>query len=464
MNQPAVIIQILLIFLLNPAALLGNTPEIITNEAVMNFPESLVFNLEIESEVVIDKVILVYSSDGRSCQSGKARKEMDFDPAKQLELDWEWDFARSGTIPPGVRVEWQWEISDHLGTVTITEPKSLLIEDQRQDWQLVSAENITVQWFVGGDSFGQEMHQIALDGRERVSAMLGIEFEEHIWITVYPSPDELRDALKFSTEWVGGIAFTDHNAMMIVGAPGQDDWLNRVIPHESAHMMLAAYTFNCKGNWMPNWFREGLAEYAESGLDEYELDLIEAAFQAGDLPKLRSLVSTFSHDSEESHLQYKVSHAVIDYLIEEYGSGKMAELLDQLASGKMIDPALEQVYGMDTDGVDAAWRGSYGLDAGDEISVEETAPAAKTPIPTLALYPAVVQPTATATVAPPESPEPAEMAQIAATSTAKPEVLLVESPVPTRDHLKTNYAWIIPGFVLIVGFTAAGFIYIRRRV
>jgi hypothetical protein len=466
MNQPAVIIHILLIFLLNQPASLQASPEIITNEAVMNFPESIVFRLEIESEVVIDKVTLVYSSDGRSCQSGDARKDIDLVPGKALELDWEWDFIRNGTIPPGVEVEWQWEITDSWGNVTMTEPEKLQIQDQRYDWQQFSDDGITLQWFEGGESFGKDLHRIALDSRELVSGFLGIEFDEEVWITVYPYPEDVGEAVKFIGDRVGGVAFPDHNAMIITAHAGQEDWSRQVIPHEFAHLLLEAYTFNCLGNWMPTWFEEGMAEYAEGGLDEHDIKLIQSANEEGNLPTLRSLVSSFSYDEDDIYIHYQVSNAVIDYLIEQYGSQKMAELLDQLGAGKMIDPALEMVYGIDTDGLDAAWRVSIGFASLDELTAAETTPPTITPIPILALYTSVVQPSATAaaTPTPTDSPQVTESIPLSPTSTDRPAVLLDENPTPGTDNPKTNFIWIVPGIVLITGLIAAVFVYIQRRV
>jgi hypothetical protein len=478
MNNPFPILTVLLIFLVHQAALPVNSPEIISDEVVLNFPESLIFRLEIDSEEVIDRVTLVYSSDGRSCQPGNARKDLEFFPGKELELEWEWNFSQNGTIPPGVIIEWQWEITDSLGNVTLTDPKTILIQDQRYEWEQISRDGITLQWFAGGEAFGEDLYAIAFAGREQVIDLLGIEFDEDVWITVYPSSEDVRDALKFNTQWTGGIAFTDHNAMIVPGVPGQEEWLNQVIPHEFAHFIAESYIHNCKGNWMPVWFEEGLAEYAESDLDQYDLDLIQSAYEEERLPALGSLVTSFSFDSEQAHTDYAVSKSVFYFLVQEFGSQKMGALLDQFQAGKMIDPALEQVYGFDTNGLEAAWRRSYGLSYGNEAALTGFTVAEKTPIPTLALYTSVVEASPTAkpipelTVEAVPSPTPEAERATQAAQSSLPDVagnhesplIAVEEQVPNQEVSISSLSWIILLIVVSGGILVTAIIYLLRRV
>ena len=380
-----------------------------------------------------------------------------------MDLEWEWEFDRDSTIPPGVVVGWQWEITDNHGNLTLTETKRQTIQDQRYDWNQKSEDGVIIQWYVGDKSFGEDLHRIGLNSLDHVSNIMGIEVEDDIRITVYPSPDEVREAVKFTSEWVGGVAFSDHKVMIIAGLPGQDEWLNSVITHEMSHLLMESHTFNCLGNWLPRWFNEGMAEFAEGELRENDIDQIRDAYQNDDLPSLRSMVLSFSQDSEEAHLHYLVSHAVVEYLIEEYGSEKMGALLDQLGTGKMIDPALEVVYGFDTDGLESAWRRSFGFKAEEEIKSEEAQVQTATPIPTLALYSSVVQVNPTATSAPTDKPEITPTPLTSPEINSTPEVLPVENPGSHQENPKTNLGLIIPGFLIITSVIAGLFIFFRRR-
>jgi hypothetical protein len=464
MNKILLLLTFLLVFSLNLPSFLHSNSIIYENEAQLNYPDGLIFKLQVESNAVIEKVTLIYWTEERSCQSGTAHKDMDFDPAAELELEWEWEFHRDSTIPPGVVIEWQWEIIDSDGIVTITDPKQKVIQDQRHDWQEISRDGLTIQWYRGENSFGEDVHHIGLDSLDHVSKIMGIEVEDDIRIVIYPSPDEVREAVKFTADWVGGVAFPKHKVIIITGIPGQDEWFASVIPHEMSHLLLEAHTFNCLGNWLPNWFREGVAECAESEMDEDDSDRIRFAYRNDMLPSLRSLVLSFSQDSQQADLDYLVSKAVVDYLIQEYRAEKMGELLDQLGTGQMIDPALQEVYGFDTDGLDAAWRKSLGFEAGAEIESANKQDQTATPIPTFALYTSVVQATSTATVTPIQNNDNTATPIPGPTGTSTPRVISFEYPVSSQENPNTNLVLIVPGILFLTCLVAGIYIYLRRRI
>lgn len=461
MGQITLLLTILILSL-NQAAFLQNNQVILENEVQLNFPDGLIFKLKIDSDVEVEKATLFYWSEGRSCQSGIAHKDMDFDPAAELDLKWEWEFNRDSTIPPGVVIGWQWEITDSFGNKTLTEIKNQVVQDQRFEWQEISKGGINVQWYEGDKSFGEDVHRIALNSLDHVSNIMGIEVEDDIRITLYPYTDEVQEAVKFTAEWTGGVSFPNHMVMMIAGLPGQEEWLNSIITHEISHILMDSHTFNCLGNWLPTWFSEGMADFAEGELGEDDYEQIRTAYQDGRLPSLRSLVGSFSQDPEEAHLDYMVSHAVVEYLIQKFGPEKMAELLDQLAAGHMIDPALEGAYGFDTDGLENAWRISYGFNTREEITSEEMSDQTNTPIPTLALYGSVVQPTATATTIPTDTPEFTPTPLPSPIIKLTPEVRTVENPVSGQKNL--NLGLIIPGLLILTSIIAGLYIFFRRRI
>jgi hypothetical protein len=71
---------------------------------------------------------------------------------------------------------------------------------------------------------------------------------------------------------------------------------------------------------------------------------------------VRSLSSPFSANSDKATLSYAESYSLVDFLITNYGQGKMLELLTTFSEGSSYDGALEKVYGFDMDGLDTLWR------------------------------------------------------------------------------------------------------------
>lgn len=101
------------------------------NAAIVTFPEFIKFQLDASSAAVIQNVTLVYGTDLLTCQSSTSRHRLDFEKDKQVSVEWKMEFTRSGAIPPGVEIWWQWEITDTSGNLTQTEKKSITVQDER---------------------------------------------------------------------------------------------------------------------------------------------------------------------------------------------------------------------------------------------------------------------------------------------------------------------------------------------
>ncbi len=114
-------------------------------------------------------------------------------------------------------------------------------------------------------------------------------------------------------------------------------------------------TFNPYAD-LPAWLSEGLAMYAEGGLEAEYRALIKRAIAEKSLISVPSLSSPFSARAEESYLAYAQSYSLVEFLITSYGQGKMLGLLNTFSEGSSYDGALEKVYGFDMKGLDTLWR------------------------------------------------------------------------------------------------------------
>jgi hypothetical protein len=424
-----------------PAAAAQATIEITNDEADIDFPESIEFSLEAESAADIESVTLVYGTNARACQSGGARQSVDIDADTEIEASWEWEFRRSGPLPPGTQIWWQWEIEDADGNSLTTDRQEITLEDGRREWRNVSEAGVTVYWYQGSNAFGDSILEEAITSLERLSTNAGIPQPETIQLWVYPDGAEVQDAIVNVPEWTGGVAFPEYGITVIGVAPGQSDWAAEIIPHELTHLVIGIVTFNCRGIHLPTWLEEGLAVYAEGEASASTLATLQSALAGGRLPSLRSLASGFSAYSDGANLAYLQSGEVVRYLAESYGPEQLAALLAAMQGGLTIDPALEQVYGFDTNGLDAEWRTAQGY-APTPTSEADAAALQVTPtlVPTLALGGLPVAATATpvpatpeeATPVPTDTPEPATSVPTEVpTENAEPSPTRTAVPTPT---------------------------------
>ncbi|MCA9961493.1 MAG: hypothetical protein KC443_20785 [Anaerolineales bacterium] len=449
--------------------------------AIVEFPDTITFRIEAESTADIEQVTLLYGTNGRSCQSGGSRQPLTFDADTAVSLDWEWELKRSGALPPGVQVWWQWELEDADGNVHLTDRQEIVVEDTQRSWRTLSNNGVTVQWYQGSTAFGQAMLDEAERALTRLESVMGVLRPETTMLWVYPTADDVRDAVLNVPEWTGGVAFPDYGITVIGVAPGQEDWAARIIPHELSHLVVGMRTFNCRGVRLPTWLDEGLSRYSENNIDPNEIAQVEAALMDGRLPPLRSLASGFSAYGSSASLSYTQSYQAVQYLIETYGPEQMTELLVTMQAGSRIDEALLQVYGFDTAGLDARWRETTGYAATPTSEADSlAAQATPTMVPTLALAAPVVPATATPTGTPLATATLPATAVATITETASPTAMSTATPlppetegavlesVPTPTPASTavgsaSPTWLLAGGAMFLALVIVFVIFIQRR-
>ena len=391
----------LVLFAIQGEVTKGNI-QVTTNTVAIQFPDMIRFELAARAEDEIVKATLFYQTNAQSCQQGAAQQEVDLKPGKEIDVSWEWELKRSGALPPGAEVTWYWKIQTKAGDLQQTEAQTLVIEDRRHNWQEVRSldENVTVQWYSGTQAFGKRVLRIVLQSLERLANELGVEAEQEIRIIIYPTSEELREALITTYEWTGGVALPQYSSTMIGASPGDEAWLEEVIPHELAHLLVSQLVFNCKGVWLPTWLSEGLAVVSEAPISREENDRIAEAYENGELQLLHTLEQGFSPYTEQAGLNYTQSGAVVEYLAETYGPAKIGNLLAKMQGGLLSDDALEEIYGMNTYELDSAWRIASGFAALPSLTPTPEGGEKRTEIPTIALYTSVVQASETGTPTP----------------------------------------------------------------
>jgi hypothetical protein len=409
---------------------------ITTNTAAITFPQYIKFQLDASSEAGIQKVALIYGTDQLSCQPSSARQALDFEPDKQVSLQWKLEFLSSGVIPPGAEAWWQWEITDGLGNVSQTEKQSLLIQDGRFEWHRLKRNGISIQWYQGPASFGQAILDYADKDLKRLSSQMDMQPTRPIWITVYASTEEMRAALVRSDSWAGAVALPEYGSILLGLAPSELNYADYYIAHELTHLVVGELIFNCQGVELPTWLNEGLADNVQGKPSQEELDAVVLEIESQTLPALSEIARGFSADGDQARLEYTQSNLAVEYLLETYRPEKMIALLAAFKSGLITDEALLKVYGMDTTGVDTAWRKSLGF------SGVVSSPAKKetsTLVPTLALWTSGVrhtgtptatpEPTATRTAIPSASPVPPASTAVSAPAVPAGEIP-GRSPIP----------------------------------
>ncbi len=435
-----------LVFSYLPGLLPQSAIAVTSNQATLNFPDSITFSLDANSDSPIESVVLQYRAIGQSCQDSYSTQAIDFDPAAEVSLTWDWEFKHSGSLPPGTQIEWQWEIRDTSGATMLTDKQTLIVEDNQFAWRIAGRDGVFVYWVTGNQSFGNGLLELAVSGLDRLATNVGMRPAGDVRINVYPDLDSLRATIFYAPEWLGGVAYSEYRIVMTSIAPGEDDWAAEVIPHELAHLVTGELTFNCYGAHIPTWLEEGLAVYAEGPTSDSDIQRVKNALKNGDLEPLHNLTSGFPAQDAQAALAYAQSGQVVGFMVNTYGAEKMSALLAAIKSGETFEKALGQVYDLETDELDSAWRVSLGF--APLPTSQPTQPVAtveRTAVPTLALWTSVVQTGATATIIPTEIVTPTETlaptdTPVPPTATPPPTVAASSTPAPTQPSAASQPA------------------------
>ena len=84
---------------------------------------------------------------------------------------------------------------------------------------------------------GRSLVNIASQSLDRLASDAGVRPTGQIWITIYPTVEELQEVDIHTSEWAGGLAYTEYNSSIIAIGSDELTWASSVIPHEVAHLV-----------------------------------------------------------------------------------------------------------------------------------------------------------------------------------------------------------------------------------
>jgi hypothetical protein len=369
-------------------------PDVTNDQPTLNFPDSITFRATIQSDSPIASVTLEYGTNQLTCGAVVAKAFPKFTPGNITEVEWTWEMRQSGSLPPGATIWWRWRYTDANSMESLSEQKILTWLDTRHNWQTITSGFINLHWYFGNQTFAQELLNAAETGLARLENDAGLQPDKPIHLYIYANTNDMKDAILYEPSWTGGMAYSEHD-IVIIGISQRDlEWGRTTIAHELTHVLVGHLTFSCLGD-VPTWLNEGLAVYSEGGLDPASEAQLNEAISNDQLLTVRSLSGGFSEVPSRAYLSYSQSYSLVKYLIETYGQEKMNSLLIALRDGTTIDGALLKVYGFDIEGLEDAWRGAIGA-APHTVSAGPTAQPTPTFVPTyipFAVAPVAVTPT-----------------------------------------------------------------------
>lgn len=354
------------LFLLTLLVLLGAMPpcsfaaapvQIRTNDVSFTFSEAIYFDLEAKTAQPPSLVILFYGVDNEPMWR---RIYPTFTPDTNLTVQYT-EELEPGQYAPGQILRSYWRLQFADGSQFETPTVRFAYTDDRFDWQSLSGATIDLHYYGGAKRQAADLLVAAQQALTRLSNDVGVATERRLQIYLYNSVRDMSGALSqrsavFDSQVTTlGVAVSDDTLLLL----GSDSNVKLTLAHELSHLVVGLATDNPYAG-LPRWLDEGLAMYAEGQLPRVNQIALQQAIKNNDLLTIRSM-SSYSGQAEQVDLYYGSVYSVVDYMLQAYGRDKMRTLLGVFAKGSLQQDALRQVYGLDLDGLDAAWRASLGL-------------------------------------------------------------------------------------------------------
>lgn len=335
------------------------TPVIIYNKATSVFADKIDFSLSITNPPGIKAITLLYGSDQRTLAPENKSSKPNFTEGKTVSVSWAWEMKKIGVVPPGASIWWQWEVTDGEGKVITIPKKSIIYDDTRYQWKNQEYPDYNIYWHDQAAPLINELLDEVKTRLSKIKLEVSIPAVRKPKVLIYRSSDELKDAILFSKDWTGAMAFPSYNIILTAVSSSSLDWAKDTLPHEITHLLVGEATFGPFDD-IPQWLSEGLAEQVQVQMPNYNVEYLNNAITGGTLISIRSLSSNFPSESSGAYLAYAESSSIVKYLIDTYGWDKMRQLLATFKEGSSYDKALLKVYSFDIAGLEARWKTCIG--------------------------------------------------------------------------------------------------------
>jgi hypothetical protein len=200
--------------------------EVITEEPEYTFGEVISFNAALNSDELIDEVLLfIQSSDDSDLQV----HVVSIDNFGNLSTDVD---LREFPLIAFSNPQYWYQIRSVDGAIYTSPRNSFIYADNRYQWRTISGDPFTIHWHRGDLAFGEEGLNVALEGFRNTQDLLEVFFPNSLDIYVYETPQAMQAALpKDSQDWIAGHADPDqgvimHTHMQIYLLGLMRDWLH----------------------------------------------------------------------------------------------------------------------------------------------------------------------------------------------------------------------------------------------
>ena len=235
------------------------------------------------------------------------------------------------------------------------------VQYESSEWYYLSTRHFDIYFYREAEDLAQFTAHAAEDAYRDIESLFRHRISERIPILVYNSHNEFAVTnavdLPVYSDGIGGVTELFKNRVAI---PFMGDYrdFRRVLHHELVHAVLNDLFYGgslqslLRNNIrvrLPDWFNEGLAEYAALGWDSNSDMYVRSALLDDALPSIPGL---------GGYLAYRGGQSLWDYIAAQYGREKIAEILHRANQAGTVDAGFGHATGLTLAEMSERWRQS----------------------------------------------------------------------------------------------------------
>ncbi len=229
-------------------------------------------------------------------------------------------------------------------------------------WEILESEHIELHFEPEFQNLAVQAIEYLEEGYDHISQILHHDLSHRPPVVIYQSHYQFQQTNIFPDFLPPGVAgFAEPlRFRMVVPFAGDLDEFRNVLVHELAHIFQ--YDIIHKGPIRritssiaqpPTWLMEGMAEYTTPGRNTIdEMVLRDAVLTDGLIP-----IETMNQAWGQGNvfLAYKQSHALMEYIAQQYGPEKISRILRLWDSQHDTDKLMDRLIGIDLKTLDERW-------------------------------------------------------------------------------------------------------------
>lgn len=327
------------------------TVTVLEQEVEYTFGDKVTFRVSYESDIPVDSIALVIQAPGFPSFVGSVSSTAE-------GLGSFVYLASDRPLPTFSSISYKYQFTLSDGVLVTSPTYHFTYLDNRFNWQELINDPFRIYWYEGQITLAQDVLDAALAGQSKTLELLQQPPDlDPIVIFIYGSEEDLQSTLTFiGQKWVSGYADPARGSIVVALPPavGQPLEIQRLIPHEVAHILLYRF-MGAEFEYLPAWLNEGIASQMELySLSEYEL-ILDRAHEENNLIPLAHLCEAFPPDEDLAVLAYAQADSLVGYIQNKYGLTGLQSLINAYDQGVSCERGVELALGITLRELERDW-------------------------------------------------------------------------------------------------------------